>query len=59
MSPPFLNLFPLADEITTGLIDLLGVMFGVCAGQLAGRGSKQGCAGRGANEIAAFHEEAA
>ncbi len=34
MSPPFLNLFPLADEITTGLIDLLGVMFGVCAGSL-------------------------
>src|SRR6476659_9311049 len=34
MSPPFLNLFPLADEITTGLIDLLGVMFGVSAGSL-------------------------
>src|ERR1044072_981700 len=30
MSPPFLNLFPFADEITTGLADLELIMVGAC-----------------------------
>ena len=31
ISPPFLNLFPFADEITTGLLDLELIIFGLCA----------------------------
>jgi hypothetical protein len=31
MSPPFLNLLPLAEAITTGLTDFEFIIVGVCA----------------------------